>query len=68
LQVAIIITTAQGDVGDMEHVPDPRALPRHAHHQAPSSEEETAHAWLEEVMNISVLYSNMFDHNDLQKS
>jgi hypothetical protein len=49
----------------MEHVPDPRVLPRHAHHQAPSSEEETAQAWLEEVMSISVLYSNMLDRSDL---
>jgi hypothetical protein len=49
----------------MEHVPDPRVLPRHAHHQAPSSEEETAQAWLEEVMSTSVLYSNMLDRSDL---
>lgn len=58
--------TVEGTVGDMEHISDPRALSRHARHPAPGPEEDTAQAWMEDVMNASVIYSNVIDGADLR--
>lgn len=57
--------TVEGTVGDMEHVSDPRALSRHARHPAPGSEEETAQAWIQELMGVGVIYSDVIDGSDL---
>jgi hypothetical protein len=51
----------------MEHVPESCALSRYVHHPAPGAEEETAQAWLEEVMSTTVIYSNVLDDGDLQR-